>query len=174
VKVRPVAIIWCAVGLHVLWGCLLLVNGKVLGTTALHAFADVPRLVTAAVLLVAAAMAAFGAARNEHRWLSLTMLLPQQGILSISALSAVIAVIHSQYGDGVPRPWYFILADQAPVILTMMLHTIAVVQLHMTGRPVNGLRARLDAVQNEAERLRAKLADQAAELPRPRNPGDGD
>lgn len=172
-KVRPVAIIWCAVGLHVLWGCLLVVNGQVLGATALHAFADVPRLVTAAVLLTAAGMAAFGVTRRERRWLSLAMLLPQQGILSISALSAVMAVVHSRYGDGVPRPWYFILADQAPVIFTMVLHTIAVVQLHMAGHRGNGLRVRLDAVQSEAERLRAKLADQATEVPRPRQPEDG-
>jgi hypothetical protein len=172
VKVRPVAIIWCAVALHVLWGCLLLFNGDTLGATSLHAFAEMPRLLTAAMLFVAAGMAVFGVTRRKRGLLSLTMLFPQQGILSISALSVLLAVIHSQYGDGVSRPWYFILADQAPVILTLVLHTIAVVQLHMTDRSGNGLRARFDAVESEAERLRSKLADKAAELPRPPRPGD--
>jgi hypothetical protein len=173
VKVRPVAIIWCAVALHLLWGCLLIVNGEVLGATSLHAFADMPRQLTAAMLFIASGAAVVGVTRRERRLLGLTLLLPQQGILSISALSALLAVVSSRYGDGVARPWYFILADQAPVFITLVLHTIAVVQLHMTERSGNGLRARLDAVQSEAERLRSKLAGKSAELPRPPPPGDG-
>ena len=57
-KVRPIAIIWCAIALHLLWGCLLLVNDRALGATALHAFAGVPRLLTAAILFGVAIMAA--------------------------------------------------------------------------------------------------------------------
>ncbi len=169
-KVRPVAIIWCAIALHVLWGCLLLINDQALGATALHAFAGLPRLLTSAILFAVAALAAVGVSLRGPRRLTLALLLPQQAVLSISAMSAVIAVITSRYGDGVPRPWYFILADQAPVILTMVLHTIAVVQLHMTGGVASDLRIKLAAVQEESELLRKKLADRRGEL---RGSGEG-
>jgi hypothetical protein len=165
VKVRPVAIIWCAIALHVLWGVLLLFSGDALGATALHAFAGMPRLLTAAILFAVAALAAVGVSLRGPRRLTLALLLPQQAVLTISAMSAVMAVISSRYGDGVPRPWYFILADQAPVILTMVLHTIAVIQLHMAGdAPNDDLPTKLAAVQEEAERLRKKLADRRGEL----------
>ncbi|HEU5160220.1 MAG TPA: hypothetical protein VFU43_24700 [Streptosporangiaceae bacterium] len=171
-KVRPVAIIWCAIVLHLLWGCLLLVNDKALGATALHAFAGMPRQLTAAILFVVAGLAAVGVVRPHSRTVSLALLLPQQAVLSISAMSAILAVIDGQYGDGVSRPWYFILADQAPVILTMVLHTIAVVQLHMApapapdpaSRPDGELHAKLVGVQEEAEQLRRRLAERRGEL----------
>ncbi|HEX6469339.1 MAG TPA: hypothetical protein VF069_09605 [Streptosporangiaceae bacterium] len=162
-KVRPVAIVWCAVALHLTWGCLLLISGKVLGATALHAFEGLPRLLTAAIMFSVATMAAVGAVRRGPRPVTLGLLLPQQAVLSISAMSAVSAVAHSRYGDGVPRPWYFILADQTPVIMTMVLHTIAVVQLHLTDQPPTAhLRARLAAVQQEADRLRLKISGDGA------------
>jgi hypothetical protein len=164
VKVRPVAIIWCAIALHALWGCLLLINDRALGATALHAFGGMPRLLTAGILFGVAAMAAVGVVWDRPRKATLALLLPQQAVLSISAMSAVMAVVHGRYGDGVPRPWYFILADQAPVILTMVLHTVAVVQLHMTRVPTGDLQLKLAAVQEEAERLRAKLAAQRDEI----------
>ncbi|HZB30741.1 MAG TPA: hypothetical protein VE465_11305 [Streptosporangiaceae bacterium] len=159
-KVRPVAIIWCAIALHLLWGCLLLINDRALGATALHAFGGMPRLITAVILFGVAAMAAVGVVWDGPRTLTLALMLPQQAVLSISAMSAVTAVIDGRYGDGVPRPWYFILADQAPVILTMVLHTIAVVQLHLIRVPAGDLRLKLATVEEEAERLRAKLAAQ--------------
>jgi hypothetical protein len=172
VKVRPVAIIWCAIALHLLWGCLLLVNDRALGATALHAFAGMPRLLTAAILFGVAAMAAVGVAWHGPRRVTLALLLPQQAVLSISAMSAITAVVAGRYGDGVPRPWYFILADQAPVILTMVLHTIAVVQLHLTRAPTGDLRVKLAVVQEEAERLRALLATRRDQI-RPQEPGEG-
>jgi hypothetical protein len=126
-----------------------------------------PRLLTAAILFGVAAMAAVGVCRRGPRRVTLALLLPQQAVLSISAMSAITAVVSGRYGDGVPRPWYFILADQAPVILTMVLHTIAVVQLHLTRVPTGDLRVKLAVVQEEAERLRAMLAARRDEI-RPR------
>lgn len=173
-KVRPVAIIWCAIALHTLWGCLLLISGEALGATALHGFADLPRLLTAAILFAVAGLAAVATLRvtmRGPRVLTLVLLLPQQAVLTVSATSSVMAVIHGRYADGVPRPWYFILADQAPVILTMALHTIAVVQLHLTSATTDDLRAKLAAVQEDADRLRAKLADRHGELAGNGRPG---
>jgi hypothetical protein len=170
VLVRPVAIIWCAVALHVLWGCLLLIDGDVLGATSISAFSDVPPMLMAAVFFAVAVMAAVGVTRRRGTWLSLAMLVPQQAILSVSAVSAIVAVLYSRYGDGVERPWHFILADQAPVILTVVLHTIAVVQLHLPRRADRTLWDTVQAVQGRADSLRDMLA-QRAERSDPHNGG---
>lgn len=170
-RVRPVAIIWCAVALHLLWGCLLLIDDQALGATSISAFAGIPRLVIAVLFFTVAAMATAGLIRRRRTWLSLAMLLPQQAVLSVSAVSAIVAVIYSRYGDGVERPWHFILADQAPMILTVVLHTIAVVQLHLPSPADSVLRGTVDAVQSEADRLRALLARKVAERSSLAHPG---
>jgi hypothetical protein len=177
VRVRPVAIIWCAVALHALWGCLLLVDGQVRGATSISAFAGVPRMPLAAVFFAVSVAAAAGVTSRRGTWLRLALLLPQQAVLSVSAVSAITAVILSRYGDGVERPWHFILADQAPMILTVVLHTIAVVQLHLPRRATADLAATVDAVRSKADRLRAMFADKAmeraAERPHPPPRRDG-
>ena len=40
------------------------------------------------------------------------------------------AVLVGHYGDGVPRPALYILADQAPAIIAFVLHTAAVIEMH--------------------------------------------
>jgi hypothetical protein len=146
------------VALHVLWGFLLLVDAEALGATSLHAVSRLPRLLVASMLFAVAALAVVSVTRRRSSWVSLALVLPQQAVLSISAFSAIAAVVTSTYGDGVPRPWSFILADQAPVILTLVLHTIAVVQLHTSHR-VDALHSAVDAMQSEADRLRDTVAD---------------
>jgi len=55
------------------------------------------------------------------------LLLPQQTLLIITAIGAVLAAISGHYADGVPRPTLFILADQFPPILIAAAHTVAIV-----------------------------------------------
>ncbi|HKB32058.1 MAG TPA: hypothetical protein VKD26_14640 [Streptosporangiaceae bacterium] len=93
-------------------------------------------------------------------------LLPQQGLLTISAYAALLAVIDAHYGDGVIRPRMFILADQAPVIITMVLHTAAMVELHARRPADDVVRSAFGAMNAEAERLRTALAEKAATLRR--------
>ncbi|SRR6266571_428782 len=165
-RLRPSWIIWYAVLLHTLWGILLLINEAPLGATALHVYAGVPRYLLAVLFFAAAALAAFALTRDRPTWQSLASLLPQQGLLSVSAFGAVVAVIYAHYGDGVPRPRLFIFADQAPVILTMLLHTVAVIELHARRPTEEVVRTAFAAMNNEAERLRVTLADKAAALRR--------
>ena len=51
-------------------------------------------------------------------------------MLTFSAYAAVVAVAVAHYGDGVTRPRLFILADQVPAVLAMVLHTAAVIEMH--------------------------------------------
>lgn len=158
-RVRPVWIIWYAVLLHITWGCLLLASRVPYGATALHVYYWVPRAVLAGALFAASGLAMWGVTRRRPSWQGLAALLPQQAIMTFSAYAAVVAVAAAQYGDGVPRPRLFILADQAPVLLTMMLHTAAVIEMHARWPTGTILRVRLGELKARSERLRSDLAE---------------
>jgi hypothetical protein len=160
-RVRPVWIIWYAVLLHITWGCLLLASPTPYGATALHVYDGVPRVVLVAVLFAASGLAMWGATRRRPSWQGLASLLPQQAILTLSAYGAVAAVAVAHYGDGVPRPRLFILADQAPALLALVLHTAAVIEMHARWPVGDTLRASLGELDAQAERLRGDLKEKA-------------
>jgi hypothetical protein len=165
-RIRPSWIIWYAVLLHALWGVLLLASPAPYGATAMHIYDSVPRFALAAILFTASGLATWAISWRRPSWQSLAALLPQQALLTISAYAAMLAVIQAHYGDGVIRPRLFILADQAPVLLTMMLHTVAVIELHARRPTEDVLRFAFGAMNDEAERLRTALAEKAATLRR--------
>jgi hypothetical protein len=123
-------IIWYAVVLHTVWGCLLLLSPAVYGPTALRVFHDLPRSLMAGALFSASGLAVWALTRRQPSLKSLAALLLQQALLTLSAYAAVAAVVVAHYGDGVPRPRLFILADQAPAIIAFVLHTAAVIEMH--------------------------------------------
>ena len=57
----------------------------------------------------------------------LLTLLPQQLFLTLAAAGAAVAIIDSQFADGVVRSRYFIAADQSPIIIAALLHSVAVI-----------------------------------------------
>jgi hypothetical protein len=157
-KPRPVWIIWYAVVLHALWGVLVLAHRSAEGATPLSAYRPLPRPVVGLALLAVAALAAYGIGRTrQHPTLSLLALMPQQGLLAVSTMASVVAVARGEYGDGVVRPRLFILADQAPIILTLVLHTIALVVTYMPRPGHDALRDAVRAVRAEADRLLLSL-----------------
>jgi hypothetical protein len=123
-------IIWYAVILHTLWGCLLLASSFGYGVTALHVFRGMPRGVMPGVLFLASGLAVWAVTRPQPSMKTLAALLPQQALLTLSAYAAVAAIIAAHYGDGVMRPRTFILADQAPAIIALVLHTAALIEIH--------------------------------------------
>jgi hypothetical protein len=108
----------------------------------------------AGILLTASVLAAWAITRHQPSWQTLAALLPQQAILTVSAYAAAAAVVTAHYADGVIRPRPFILADQAPVILTFALHTAAVVEMHARQTAAEVLQATLTAMDTEAKRQR--------------------
>ena len=124
-------IIWYAIVLHLAWAVMLLINGDALGATSTHYFHDWNRFAVSGFFFAVAGLAAWATTRKTMSMRTLLALLPQQLILMISAYCAFMAVWHSSYGDGVIRPTLFILADQLPVILTMVVHTITIVEMHL-------------------------------------------
>src|SRR5215469_2861088 len=129
-RVSNAWIIWYAVVLHTVWGCLLLRSPAASGATALHVFNDLPRSLMAGALFSASGVAVWALTRRQPSLKSLAALLPQQALLTLSAYAAIAAVFVAHYGDGVPRPRLFILADQAPAVIAFVLHTAAVIEMY--------------------------------------------
>ena len=126
-------IIWWAVIVHFVWGILLLVDVSPLGITAIHEFAllGLPRYVISALFIVAAAMSTWGLVHKpKSDIIRILYLLPQQMLLVISAVGAAKAMWLSQFADGVIRPREFLIADQMPVILTAIFHTLAILEFN--------------------------------------------
>jgi hypothetical protein len=165
-RVRPNWIIWYAVVLHVTWGCLLLASSLPYGATALHVFGGLPSQAMAGILFAASGLAAWGVTRRQPSLGSLAALLPQQVLLTLSAYAAVLAVITAQYLDGVTRPRMFILADQAPAIIALVLHTAAVLEMHARRPAIDVLQASFRAMDTETQRLQRALAGKTVLLRR--------
>lgn len=53
-------------------------------------------------------------------------LLPQQTVLLLSAIGALGAMISGTFADGIVRSSAFLVADQAPVVVAAVLHTISI------------------------------------------------
>lgn len=156
-RVSQVWIIWYAVLLHIVWGCLLLASPSPYGATALRVYHDLPRSLMAGVLFLSSGLAAWAVTRRQSSLPGLAALLPQQALLALSAYAATAAVVAGRYGDGLPRPRLFILADQAPAILALILHTIAIVEMHARMPDSELLRSTFEAIGTEQERLRRSL-----------------
>ena len=124
-------IIWYAVALHVTWGLLLLVSADPAQVTAVNhvRLALGGRWTSAVGLLVIGGAAGIGLVQHI-RWMSLTMLLPQQFILMLSALGALHSIATGTFADGAHYPRAFIAADQLPAILAATFHTCAIIEYH--------------------------------------------
>lgn len=129
-RVSHVWIVWYAVVLHTVWGCLLLLSPAVYGPTALHVFLGLPRGLMAGALFSASGLAVWALSRAQPSLKSLAALLPQQALLTLSAYATVAAVFAARFGDGLTRPRLFILADQAPAVIAFVLHTAALIDMH--------------------------------------------
>jgi hypothetical protein len=127
--------VWAAVILHLTWVGLLLVPGtRAYLATPIHevyGVAGYSAWRTAALLAFVALAAVAGLVRRVEPGLKIFYLLPQQLVLGISAAGASLAIYHSHYADGVPRPATFIAADQLAVILTWGGHTAALMLLFL-------------------------------------------
>jgi hypothetical protein len=100
-----------------------------------------PELNLAAALLLVSGMAIYAMhARRLSHHVVCALLLPQQSLLVITMLGAIVAVIRGQYADGyVPVPSggsaWFILADQVLRIALAPAYTLALLARANSERP---------------------------------------
>ena len=124
-KTRLYLIFVLAIILHLTWGSFLLFTKEPANTTPVHQTVGIFGVTAAAIIYLFAASCAIIALilkSREAYW----FLLPQQAIILASTAGALYAIETQHYADGVARPWTFILADQLPILLLAIFHTIAV------------------------------------------------
>ncbi|HUK27402.1 MAG TPA: hypothetical protein VLV31_03175 [Candidatus Acidoferrales bacterium] len=127
-------IIAYAIALHLFWGAFILISAAPLQTTPIHTVAEVVqafsgpnRFAVGAVFLIAAGLSYLGLSSKRSLPSSILLMMPQQGLLVLTAIGGVLAAINGHYADGVPRSAMFILADQFPPVLIAAAHTFAIV-----------------------------------------------
>jgi len=127
----PIWIIWYAIALHWTWAFLLMGSNDPLNVTAIHSLRILTpgRYAMGSLLLLVGLLAYLGLRRIDKGVSAIYFLLPQQFILTISAIGAFIAIKNGVFADGVVRSTSFLAADQAPAIFGAVFHTAALIQL---------------------------------------------
>lgn len=128
--------IWYAIVLHWIWGCLLLSSRDPLGITAiasLSKFGLVSAPYTALMYITVAILSMIGIIAPKP--VGLVFFLPQQIVLGVSAFGAIQAMATGIFADGIVRPVSFIVADQAPAVLAAVGHFVNVYTNFFTWDP---------------------------------------
>jgi len=131
--------IWYACLLHLSWGVILMFSAAPLHSTPL-AYFPIHNRFLAGFFMVAIAIAAHAGLSNRVRFrrLAIALTFPQQFAMMVSALSAIVCVSRGAYADGVYRDPMFILADQLPSILAMLMHSFALLDWFVFSRESTG------------------------------------
>lgn len=122
----PIVVFYCTL-LHVIWAVLIIFDHSATGGTALSALRHLlgTDVVVMTALLVSSVCAMAGLFVNAP-W-NVSLLMPQQSLLFVSAAGAIGAIVLGQFADGVIRPRAFIAADQVHIILIAAAHGAAII-----------------------------------------------
>ena len=126
------SIVWLSILTHLVWGVALVADeraGWATATSVLHGMVG-HHVVEGLLVFLVGVLALVSEARKRRDVRSFVLLIPQQLLLFISAYGSFLAVTKSQYGDGVPRPFLFILVDQFAWILVAIFHAVVVAERH--------------------------------------------
>lgn len=130
----PLVFITYVSSLHALYALTLYASATAAQATATaniveHIPAD--RFTIATLLLLSAVIAAWAV---YFEWppsrRSVVFMGLQTVFVSLAGVGAIDAVLDGHFADGVERSAYFILADQGPSIVAMVVHNYAVVAFH--------------------------------------------
>lgn len=122
--------------LLIVWAILVALSVAALGNTPISGPHDIlqdlighddpghyrHRAVMSGVMAVSGLCALYGL----YRPYNIGWFIPQQGVLTAAAISSLYAVAQSEYPDGVSRPWEFIGADQALMVIFTAFHLKAI------------------------------------------------
>src|SRR5688572_27385699 len=124
--------VWYAVALHMLWAGLMVFSSQPEHTTAIYPLSRLfPNPYGLALILVAVAgCATYGLFKRGPGITDRVLLLaPQQLVLGVSAAGALHAMALGQFADGTVRSSAFLIADQAPAVLALFVHSASIVLL---------------------------------------------
>jgi len=120
-------IILLAITQQLVWGVTVAVDQSALHTTGVSILSKVMPWWLVSFALIGAAMLACFAFHVPRRIETLLLLLPQQGMLILSAGGALIAIKNGEFADGVIRSVAFLMVDQVSLMLVAFFHTWAIV-----------------------------------------------
>ena len=123
-------ILWYSILLHLSWGLALLIDEA---PQRLPSIAPVALWLPGPVLgpaFLGVGLLALAGTLRSRGLLSLGLLLPQQFTLIVSAWGAYFAIHKGQFPDGLVQPRAFLLCNQLPSFLIVVLHTLALLDHH--------------------------------------------
>lgn len=128
VSVYPLIVLY-AVVLHYVWAAALLVDPRAGDATSLAGLYRLvgPELLPYLLFVVATLALAYAFLFSKRRLWVVVLALPQQGVMVVSAATAIEAMLAGSFADGIRRPPAFIVADQAPAVIAALLHTVALI-----------------------------------------------
>ena len=124
--------VWYAIVLHFVWaGLVLTTNNAPRHATAVASVAELfPAKAGLAIVFATVAFCALLSIYQKRiTGLKIALLVPQQLILGVSAAGALRAMYLGHFADGVPRPHGFIIADQLPAVLALLVHSATIIYL---------------------------------------------
>lgn len=124
--------VWYAIVLHFTWaGLVLVTNNAPEHATAVSSVAELfPAKAGLAIVFSTVALCALISIYQRHLSpLKIALLIPQQLILGVSAAGALRAMYLAHYADGVTRARGFIIADQLPAVLALLVHSATIMYL---------------------------------------------
>ena len=122
----PIIILYC-IFLHILWGVLLVVDYTSGNITTLYDLTHLFGHALPYILIGVASLAAYPLFFSMGLVWSIIMIIPQQLILMISAMTAINAMICGCFADGVIRSHLFLVSDQGTFVLAAIFHTLALI-----------------------------------------------
>jgi hypothetical protein len=123
--------------LHIVYGAALLLSesaGHATATANILDYLPIGHRVAGILLFASSAMALWAVYFEWPPSLkTLGCMTFQVLFLSLAAVGAADAILDGRFADGVERSRYFILADQCPAIIAMVVHSYAVITYHHAG-----------------------------------------
>lgn len=129
--------VWYAVMLHLTWAGLLLSSDEPKHVTGVYALAQLFPAKTglAIILIIVAGCATYGIMGRDLRGRSRVFLIFwQQIILGVSAFGAIRAMWLGHFADGAIRSHQFLVADQIPQVIALVVHSASIVYVGRKAR----------------------------------------
>ncbi len=110
--------------MHILWGVLILCNGTGLPISATRVLLElIPAFWVRALIYIGAGLLPLLRWVYPGKAVVITALLPQQLLLILSGIGAIVSVTTGMYADGAARSPLFIAADQAIYVILAILYS---------------------------------------------------
>lgn len=114
---------------HISWAILLCISLEPLSTVPLAALAIFGPRFAVAILIFVSLCACFGLFEDaDTKNIGILWYIPQQLLLTLTSMTAVLACLDGEYADGTLRPPIFICADQSYAIFVAVMHFFALIE----------------------------------------------